>query len=101
MLRPPPGPLGPALTLKELATEMRNVESGVDACGRAVNAAPGRILVNLVIHGDGRVISASVTGRLANTPLSWCAERTVRFNPVPEELGAVADVPVFIPGRQD
>lgn len=74
----PPEPLASALTLNELATEMRKVEAGVDACGRAVNAAPGRILVNLVVHGDGRVTAASVTGRLANTPLAWCAERTVR-----------------------
>jgi hypothetical protein len=72
-----PKPLGPSLTHDEISAEMRKVESGVRACGRAVDAN-GRIVVRLVISVDGRINTAIVTGRLADTPFAVCVEKTLR-----------------------
>jgi hypothetical protein len=72
-----PKPLGPSLTHDEISTEMRKVEAGVRICGRAVDAN-GRIVVRLVISVDGRINTATVTGRLADTPFAMCVERTLR-----------------------
>ena len=77
-----PDPVAPKrldlwLTHDEIATEMRKVEADVRACGRAVDAN-GRIVVRLVVGVDGRINTAIVTGRLADTPFAMCVERTVR-----------------------
>jgi hypothetical protein len=78
---------------------MRKVDAGVDACGRVVNAS-GTMMTNLVIHVDGRVTSANVTGRFANTPVAACVLKTLKSMRFRGNAGLSLRVPfVFRPGK--
>jgi hypothetical protein len=77
------GPPANQLRRDEIATVMRAAESGVKACGRAAGV-DGSVFVGLVVQANGGVSAATVTGRLAGSPLAGCVEQTlksVRFRP--------------------
>jgi hypothetical protein len=54
---------------------------------------PGIAMVNVVIACDGRVSSATATGRFAGTPTGACVEAAVKTATFPPSLGLVTPYP--------
>jgi hypothetical protein len=91
-----PKPQGPPLTAGEISTEMRKAEAGVRTCGAAVDAS-GRVVATLVIAVDGRINSAIVGGRFANTPFAICVEKALKSVRFRGNDGLTLKYPFFFP----
>jgi len=65
------------LSKSEVAAGLMRVKYKVDACYDQYKV-PGTAMVNVVIAKNGKVSSASVTGKFAGTPTGRCVERVVK-----------------------
>ena len=81
--RPEPAPkreAAPALeplTPAEIAKAMAGVKTRASACARRLKQS-GIAALKITVGKDGRVTKASVSGKLANSPLGACVEKAAR-----------------------
>lgn len=78
------------------------VVGGMNAVRPLVNACydqyqvPGMVMVMIVINKDGRVCSATTTGKFAGTPTGACVERAVRTAHFPPSDGLSTPYPFVL-----
>jgi hypothetical protein len=97
---PPLDPFCPPLTRAEMLAEMKKVEPEVRACARPVDVGK-YVVVSFGIGRDGRVVTATATGRLGGTPVGACVEKAVKTIRFRENPGLDLAFPfVFKPRRK-
>jgi hypothetical protein len=70
-------------THAEIVSSMKSIQPQVDACFE-VHKARGTAMVQVAIAAGGRLVSATVSGKLAKTPVGQCVEAaigTIKFPP--------------------
>ena len=88
----PDHPLRVPLSKLAVVASMNEVRPRIHDCYVEHNV-PGTAIVNVVIAKNGKVTSAVVTGRFAESPTGACVERAVRTARFPRSDGLSTPYP--------
>jgi hypothetical protein len=86
---------GHPLSKTDVVNGMNAVKPAVAECYRVLGV-PGLAMVNVVIGKDGRITSATVTGKFAGTPTGRCVEDAVRGATFPPSDGLTTPYPFLL-----